>query len=96
MMGDGMVSGAGCVAYVFRWFQKGLLEISFARSVIISMITHHSAGLKEPPKVSRKYINAQIVVEHMHFTADGAFICILLYAESRSYLLIRITIHGNA
>ena len=68
--------------------QKGLLHVSFAKYVMISINTHHSVGLMEPPKLNRRYISAQSVVEYMHLVADGVFMYSRLYAESKSYYLV--------
>ena len=50
--GDGMEAGSGVGACAESGDQCGLLVMSFATSVSSSMMTHHSAGLKDPPKVS--------------------------------------------
>ena len=55
-----------------------------------------AAGLNDPPKVRRRYISAHIVVEHMHFIAVPALRCILLYADAKSNLHIRIWMVGCA
>ena len=82
--GGGMDVGAGIGANVDVGFHRGLLVISFARSVIISIMIHHSAGLKDPLNVRQRYMSAQIVVVHIHFAADLAWKCTRLNAASRS------------
>ena len=47
----GIVSGGSCVACVCFGSKKGLLMMSFPRSVRSSISIHHSAGLNEPPNV---------------------------------------------
>ena len=66
----GIDAGAGINANVNVGFYRGLLVISFARSVRISIMIHHLDGLKDPPNVKQRYIRAQIVVVHIHFAAD--------------------------
>jgi len=52
--GDGMEAGWGVGVWLTSGDQCGLLVMSFATSVINSMIMHHSAGLKDPPNFSLK------------------------------------------
>ena len=93
-VGLGIESGGGCVACVCDGSQYGLLMMSLPRSVRSSISTHHSAGLKEPPNVRRRYTSAHIVVEHMHFVAVLALRCMRLYADARSNLQSRMCMFG--
>ena len=52
IMGCVMAFGSVCEDYVVEWFQNGLFEMSFARSVMISMRIYHSTGLKETPNAN--------------------------------------------
>ena len=52
IFGDGTLFGLGIYECVVTWFQHGLLVMSLARSVMASMMTHHSAGLYDPPNVN--------------------------------------------
>ena len=88
------VFGAGIGTIVVLALQIRLFVISFDRSVIISIIKHHSGRLNEPLKVSRRYISMHIVVEHIRLTADSVFMCMCLYAASRSNLQIKIGVIG--
>ena len=69
--------------------------MSFARSVTALINTHNSEGLKDPPNVNCRYMNAHIAVEHRHFAADAAFMCIHLYADFMSYFEMRMIVCGN-
>ena len=60
-------------AVVCRGDHSGLFTISIARSVITPVMTHHSAGLNAPPKVSQRQIAAQIDVVQIHLAADDAW-----------------------
>ena len=57
---------------VWEGTQKGLFTMSFDMSVIISMITHHSAGLNDAPNMRRRNMRAHTTLEQIHFTADQA------------------------
>ena len=46
--------GAMCVVYVLFGFQNGLLMMSLPRLVSRSIITHHSAGLKDHLNARRR------------------------------------------
>ena len=54
MEGDGIDDGSGIGDCVVGEDHVGLFAMSFARSVINSMMTHHSAGLLVPPNVNRR------------------------------------------
>ena len=58
-------------------FHNRLLVMLLARSVMISIMTHHSVGLKEPPNIRYKYMAAHIAVRHMNLAADLAltYVC---------------------
>ena len=58
------------------------------------MMIHHSAVLKDPPNVRRRYMSEHTVVMHKYLAADAVLVCMHLYTESRSYLKIRITVNG--
>ena len=47
--------------------------MSFARSVTILMIMHHSEGLKVSPNIRRRNSLAHMGVEQRYFTAELAF-----------------------
>ena len=51
-MGDGISEGCSHVVAVLLWHHTGLLATSNAKSVIVSITMHHSAGLKDDPNVS--------------------------------------------
>ena len=93
-IGGGVVTGLVLLKMFSCGTSGGLFAMSIARSVIISIITHHSAGLEEPPNVRRRYMRAHTVVMQMHFAADAAFICIRRYAASRSYFVNNIIMCG--
>ena len=52
--GGGSLDGSGSRAYVVLWSQKGLLVMSLARSIKISIMTHYFTGLNELLKVRRR------------------------------------------
>ena len=54
IIGSGTSSGAGIIVHVVFGFLCVLFAMSLARSVITLMMTYHSAGLYNPPNVSRK------------------------------------------
>ena len=56
MFGGRTSFGAGMLDRVVDGYQKGLLAMSLARSVMISIIIHYSTGLYAPPNVSRRYM----------------------------------------
>ena len=87
-----MDEGVGIGANSAFGFHSRLLVISFARSVKISIMMYHSAGLKEPPNVRRRYINAQSVVVRMHFAADVSLKCMRVNAASRSIFVMRMDV----
>ena len=51
-IGDGMSDGFSHDVAVVLWHHNGLLAMSNAKSVMVSMIIHHSAGLNYDPNVS--------------------------------------------
>ena len=51
-MGDGMLDGFSHEIAVVLWYHHGLLAISNAKSVMVSMTIHHSARLNNDPNVS--------------------------------------------
>ena len=93
--GGGIVVGSGIGACCLSGSQVGLFIMSFDKSVINSIIMHHSAGLCAAPNVSLRYIRAHIDVMQIHCAAVEACVCILLYAASRSNLHNRIGKLGN-
>ena len=54
MEGDGIDDGSGIGDCVVDEDRVGLFAMSFARTVINSIMTHHSAGLLVPPNVKRR------------------------------------------
>ena len=52
--GGGIVDGSGIGECSFDGTQSGLFIMSIDKSVINSMIIHHSAGLKAAPNVNRR------------------------------------------
>ena len=94
--GCGIDSCDGFLAWFSLSFQNGLLIMSLAKSVNNSINIHHSAGLKDPPNISLRYMRAHIFVEQMYFTAVVALRCILLYVQARSSLHINIVVFGYA
>ena len=81
------------VLLVFLLLQK-ILFMMFARSINSSISMHHSEGLNKPPHVSLKYINAHIVVEHIHVTDAWRLMCIYRYADTESNLHNIVLIFG--
>ena len=81
-------------ACVVWGFHSGLWVILLARSVMISIMTHHLVGLKEPPNIRCKYMAAHIVVRHMHLAADLALKYICLNAAPWLVLQTRIGVKG--
>ena len=52
--GDGMSACLSHAVDVVVWHHNGLLAISRARSVMVSMTIHHSTGLNADPNVNRR------------------------------------------
>ena len=50
----GMLGGLSHDIAVVLWHHNGLLAIFKARSVMVSMTIHHSAGLNDDPNVRRR------------------------------------------
>ena len=82
IFGTGIVFGSSISVLVVFAFQIRLFVISFVSSVIILIITHHSAGLNEPLKVSHRYIKMHIVVDHIQLISGSSFMCLCLYDVS--------------
>ena len=89
MDGDGMEDGSGMGSCVIVGDHVGLFAMSFERSVINSMIIHHSAGLLVPLNVRRRYMYAHTAVVRMHVIAEYVFKWRRRYAASKSNLHVR-------
>lgn len=71
-------------------FHHRLLAMSFAKFVVISMITQHSAGLNELPKAKHRYISICTMDTQIRFPAKYVFTCMRLHTVSKFSLHTRI------